>query len=74
MVWLQPLWPYAELDQARTRAMLEWLVGPGQNHGVVKVLLEPHLESSLGLENPLIRFQGCRAARHDDHLHVEFAY
>jgi len=72
MTWLQTLWPEAELDQERTHAMLQWLVGPGRHHGVEKVLLEPHLENSLGLDSDLIRFQGCRAARHDDHLHVAF--
>lgn len=71
MTWLQSLWPEAELDQERTRAMLQWLVGPGRHH-IEKVLLEPYLETRLGLESDLIRFQGCRAARHDDHLHVAF--
>lgn len=73
MTWLQSLWPETELDHARTRRMLQWLIGPGRSHGVEKVLLEPHLETSLGFDSDLIRFQGCRAARHDDHLHVAFA-
>ena len=37
-----------------------------------KILLEPHLAHRLGVEGrPNIRFQGCRAARHDDHIHVQ---
>jgi hypothetical protein len=25
----------------------------------------------LGLSSPLLGFQGCRAARHDDHIHIQ---
>ena len=36
------------------------------------LLLEPHLKTRLKLEKyDKIRFQGCRAARHDDHIHVQ---
>ncbi|MBK1867748.1 hypothetical protein [Taklimakanibacter albus] len=59
------------LDQERTAAMLRWLVEKGPEHGVTKILLEPHMVKRLGVTSPLIRFQGCRAARHDDHIHVE---
>jgi len=53
------------------QAMLRWLVEKGPEHGVAKILLEPHMVKRLGVASPLIRFQGCRAARHDDHIHVE---
>jgi hypothetical protein len=59
------------LDEERTAAMLRWLVEKGPEHGVTKILLEPHMVKRLGVTSPLIRFQGCRAARHDDHIHVE---
>lgn len=59
------------LDEERTAAMLRWLVEKGPEHGVAKILLEPHMAKRLGVASPLIRFQGCRAARHDDHIHVE---
>lgn len=59
------------LDEACTAAMLRWLVEKGPEHGVAKILLEPHMAKRLGVASPLIRFQGCRAARHDDHIHVE---
>jgi hypothetical protein len=52
-----------------------WLASTGvSNYGVDKVFLEPHLTSSLGLAAPAVRFQGCRAARHDDHIHVQIQY
>jgi hypothetical protein len=25
------------------------------------------------VERPFVRFQGCRAGRHDDHVHVDIA-
>lgn len=62
--------PY-ELDNLRTSEALHWLSSAGQERGVSKILLEPHLEKTLGVESDSIRFQGCRAARHDDHIHIE---
>lgn len=59
------------LDEERTAAMLRWLVEKGPEHGVSKILLEPHMAKRLAVASPMIRFQGCRAARHDDHIHVE---
>lgn len=60
------------LDETRTRAALEWLVAEGKSGGrLSRILLEPHLKSRLGLVSDRIRFQGCRAARHDDHIHIE---
>lgn len=59
------------LDEERTAAMLRWLAEKGPEHGVDRILIEPHMARRLGVESPIIRFQGCRAARHDDHIHVE---
>lgn len=59
------------LDEERTAAMLRWLTETGPQYGVSKILLEPHMAKRLGASSPMIRFQGCRAARHDDHIHVE---
>ena len=69
--WLQPLFQDRQLDPARTGEMIAWLVANAERGAVGKILLEPHLKDRLGLTSDLIRFQGCRAARHDDHLHVE---
>lgn len=39
---------------------------------VRRILLQPHLERRWGLgQIDKIRQQGCQAARHDDHMHVE---
>ena len=69
LAWLQPHLPVVPLDQARTAEALRWLsrnLPPGG-----KVFVEPHLARRLGVEAPNIRFQGCKAARHDDHIHVQ---
>jgi hypothetical protein len=58
------------LDEGRTRLLLTSLAG---DRAVKRVLIEEHLEKRLGLwGHPKVRFQGCHAGRHDDHLHVDF--
>ena len=43
-----------------------------ENQSVGKVLIQTHLEKRLGLERyNKFRQQGCKAARHDDHFHVQ---
>jgi len=37
-----------------------------------KIFIEPHLKSRLGFgNNNKVRFHGCAAVRHDDHIHLE---
>jgi len=36
-----------------------------------KLFIEPHLKSRMKLSDNRIRYQGCRAVRHDDHIHVQ---
>lgn len=58
------------LDEARTKALVQVLIADPR---VKRVLIEPHLERRLGLwGHPKLRFAGCQAARHDDHIHVDF--
>lgn len=58
------------LDEARTRALIQILIADTR---VRRILIEPHLERRLGLwGHPKLRFAGCQAARHDDHIHVDF--
>ena len=67
--WLQPLLPDLRLDEAALAALLKNLV---DSPAVLRVLMERHLADRLGVVHAKIRFQGCRAARHDDHIHIEF--
>lgn len=58
------------LDEARTRELVRTLAADPR---VRRVFLEPHLKTRLGFgSNPKVRFAGCAAARHDDHIHVDF--
>ncbi len=65
---LQTLWRDYALDEERTAAILRILAN---DERVGKTLVEPHLVDALRVGHPRIRFQGCRAARHDDHLHFQ---
>jgi len=38
---------------------------------IEKIFIEPHLKDRLNLTAAKIRFHGCRAVRHDDHIHVQ---
>ena len=59
------------LDAGRTGTMLRWLADEAVKGGVEKILLEPHLRARFALPPSVVRFQGCRAARHNDHVHVQ---
>lgn len=48
--------------------MLNWLAADPR---VGRIFVEPHLRESLGLASEKFGFQGCRAARHDDHVHFQ---
>ncbi len=36
-----------------------------------KIFIEPHLKQRLHLTNAKIRYHGCHAVRHDDHIHLQ---
>ena len=54
------------LDEGALRAQLTAILDRPR----LEVLIEPHLEARLGFDSPRLRFQGCHAARHDDHIHI----
>lgn len=66
--WAQPEQPAWQLDEARTRDAILWFA---RQRAVTKILLEPYLAERLQVEGGKVRFQGCFAARHDDHFHVQ---
>lgn len=58
------------LDEARTRDLTRLLADDPR---VRRLFIEPHLKTRLGFgQTAKVRFAGCWAARHDDHIHVEF--
>ena len=66
--WLQGFWRKLEPDRNRMIATLKWLA---EDRRIRKVFLEPHLLKQYPVKSSKIRFQGCRAARHDDHIHIQ---
>lgn len=71
MDWFQVFHRDYQLDERRTAAALRWLVTEGAKRGVSKIFVEPHLATRFNVASKIIRFQGCRAARHDDHIHFQ---
>lgn len=65
---LQPLCPPYDLEHLRMKAALDLLSADAR---VGKVFIEPHLKTRFDAQSAKIRFQGCRAARHDDHIHLQ---
>lgn len=56
------------LDAERTRAMIKIFAA---QPAIGKIFIEPHLKERLQLSSAKIRFHGCQAVRHDDHIHVQ---
>ncbi|QHQ36833.1 hypothetical protein [Algicella marina] len=74
MAWLQPyVRKGLALDPERLGAALRWLTREGPEAGLGKVFVEPHIAQRSAISSTVIRFQGCRATRHDDHIHIELA-
>lgn len=57
------------LDKENTNTLIQGLLYRAENE---KLFIEPYLKEELGLQNHSeIRFHGCQAVRHDDHIHLE---
>jgi len=55
-------------DSVRTKALASLFAS---SPSIGKIFIEPHLKTRLNLSSDKIRFHGCRAVRHDDHIHVQ---
>lgn len=42
-----------------------------KNDNLGKLFIEPHLKDRMNLKDNRIRYHGCRAVRHDDHIHIQ---
>ena len=60
-----------KLEPKRTAFAIRYLTENAERFGVTKVLLEPHLKQRFALRSNKVKFQGCHAARHDDHFHFQ---
>lgn len=58
-----------EFDEAANKALIQ-LIASKKPTG--KIFIEPHLKERLDFEkNEKVRFHGCGAVRHDDHIHFQ---
>lgn len=55
-----------DFDEKWSKALINRLIDAP---GTQKIFIEPHLKQRLNLHSSKIRFQGCKAVRHDDHIH-----
>lgn len=55
-------------DVNRTKELVNLFVA---QPSIEKIFIEPHLKARLKLTSSKVRFQGCAAVRHDDHIHVQ---
>lgn len=55
-------------SQKGTKKMIETIL---KSPNLEKLFIEPHLISRMNLKDNRIRFHGCKAVRHDDHIHVQ---
>lgn len=67
---LTPNWNADRLifDASRTAELVRACT---QESSISVVFIEPHLKQRLKLSSTKIRFHGCQAVRHDDHLHIQ---
>lgn len=56
------------LDAGRTKQIIKLLAA---QPSIDKIFIEPHLKARMNLQSAKIRFHGCQAVRHDDHIHIQ---
>ncbi len=57
-----------EFSEAGSRDLANLIV---KQKSTGKLFIEPHLKSRLNLTSHKVRFHGCQAVRHDDHIHFQ---
>jgi len=62
-----PINGWLTYDGWETKRLMQLLVASE----IDKVFIEPHLKQRMDLQTDKIRFHGCHAVRHDDHIHVQ---
>lgn len=57
-----------KFSEKGTKKLIESIL---KNRNLGKIFIEPHLKSRMKLHDRRIRYHGCRAVRHDDHIHIQ---
>ncbi|MFT5891554.1 MAG: hypothetical protein ACI9Y7_001659 [Dokdonia sp.] len=60
--------PDLNFSEKGTKKMLQLLT---QESSISKIFIEPHLRDRMQVKHLKIRYHGCRAVRHDDHIHIQ---
>jgi len=55
-------------DEERTRSVCNYFTS---DSSIEKIFIEPHLKTRLKLSSNKVRYHGCGAVRHDDHIHIQ---
>lgn len=59
---------HLRFDAKATKDLLNLLIKHPQTK---KIFIEPHLTQRMQLKSSKVRFHGCKAVRHDDHIHLQ---
>lgn len=57
-----------DFDTQNTKVLIEEFLLHAKTQ---KIFIEPYFKNRLQLNHPKIRFHGCQAVRHDDHIHLQ---
>ncbi len=57
-----------EFSEQGTKQLAHLII---KHNAIGKIFIEPHLKSRLNLTSNKVRFHGCQAVRHDDHIHIQ---
>ena len=57
-----------QFSEKGNKALLKMIAA---NPQIGKIFIEPHLKYRMGLTHSKIRYHGCQAVRHDDHIHLQ---
>lgn len=55
-------------DKERTAYLMSLII---KEANIQKIFIEPHLKQRMNIDNDKVRFHGCQAVRHDDHIHIQ---
>lgn len=57
-----------KFSEKGTRELIQTIL---KQNNIGKIFIEPHLKTRMNLTSGKVRFHGCQAVRHDDHIHFQ---
>ncbi|WP_299677996.1 hypothetical protein [uncultured Dokdonia sp.] len=65
---LGTVYPELNFSEKGTKTLLQLIA---QEASISKIFIEPHLRDRMNINHVKIRYHGCKAVRHDDHIHIQ---